>query len=71
MENIPDGPDAVDLTVVEEEGWVTWGGEEITTWVTVNGEVTTTVNTNGSRARNTLHDELEIVDVLVVEDQAC
>jgi hypothetical protein len=36
---LPDPPRAIDLCVVEEEGWVSWGCEKVSAWVTTNGEV--------------------------------
>ena len=36
---LPDPPCAVDLCVVQEEGGVSWGGEDVSTWVSADGEV--------------------------------
>jgi hypothetical protein len=36
---LPDPPCAVDLCVVEEEGWVSRGGEDVSAWITANSEV--------------------------------
>ena len=33
---LPAPPCAVDLGVVEEECWISWGGEEISTWVSTD-----------------------------------
>jgi len=42
---LPDPPCAVYLCVVKEEGWVSWGCENVTTWVTTNSEVAACVHT--------------------------
>ncbi len=36
---LPDPPGAVDLRVVEPEGWVSGGNEDVSAWVTADGEV--------------------------------
>jgi hypothetical protein len=42
---LPDPPCAVDLCMVEEEGWVAWGCENVSAWVTTNSEVAACVYT--------------------------
>jgi len=39
VEVLPDPPDAVDLRVVEVEGWVAGGDEEVAAWVAAEGVV--------------------------------
>jgi hypothetical protein len=45
--------------VVEEEGWVSWGCENVSAWVTTNGEVAACVYTTG--------EEMELVIVYLSE----
>jgi hypothetical protein len=40
---LPDPPGAVDLCVVEEEGGISWGDEDVSAWVTTDGEVASRV----------------------------
>jgi hypothetical protein len=44
---LPDPPRAVDLCVVKEEGWVSWRGEDVSTWVAADREVAACVYTAG------------------------
>lgn len=67
---LPDPPCSVDLRVVKVEGWVSWGGEDISAWVTADGEVSSSVDAEFSRCEVALHDGLEPVDVWIVVDQS-
>lgn len=40
---LPDPPCAVDLRVMKEESWVSWGGEDVSTGIASDGEVATSV----------------------------
>jgi hypothetical protein len=62
-------PSAINLSVVEEECWVSWGGEDVSTWVTTNGEVTSRVDTVEACGKVSLHGGLEVGDVGVLGDQ--
>ena len=66
---LPDPPGTIDLCVVKPEGWISRGGEDVSTWVTADGEVTAGVDTEDAVSEVTLHDCLEPVDVGVVGDE--
>jgi hypothetical protein len=66
---LPDPPGSVDLSVVKEEDRVSWGREDISSWVTSGDEVTGGVNTVLSAGKVTLHGGLEIGDGGVAVDE--
>lgn len=47
------------MCVVEEEGWVSWGCEKVSAWVTTNGEV--------AACMYTAVEEMELVTVYLSE----
>ena len=71
---LPDPPGTIDLSVVKPESWISWGDEEISTWVTTNGVVTGSVDTveallEHDTVNGTLHVVLEVDDGVVLGDQ--
>lgn len=71
---LPDPPGTIDLSVVKPESWVSWGDEEISTWVTTNGVVTGSMDTveaflEHNAVNGTLHVVLEVDDSVVLGDQ--
>lgn len=40
---LPDPPGTVDLCMVKEEGWISWGGENVSAWVSTDSKVATSV----------------------------
>ena len=65
---LPDPPRAVDLRVVQEEGWVTGRREEVAAWVAADGVVPTRVHAVHAVSEVTLHCVLEGVDVVILVD---
>jgi hypothetical protein len=66
---LPNPPGPVNLSVVEEEDRVSWGGEDISSWVTSADEVTSGVNTVLTVGKVSLHDSLEIRNSGVAADE--
>lgn len=68
VEDLPHPPDAVDHGVVQVEGRITRGGEEVAAGVTADRVVAAAVNANVARTGLALHLQLEVVDVLGLDD---
>lgn len=71
---LPDPPGTIDLSVVKPENWVSWGDEEISSWVATNGVVASSVNTieapiEHDTVNDTLHVFLEVDNGVVLGDQ--
>jgi hypothetical protein len=66
---LPDPPSAINLAVVKEECWVSWRGEDVSTWVATDGEVTSCVDAIEAGGKVTLHGSLEVGDVRVLGNE--
>lgn len=66
---LPDPPGAINLSVMEEECRVSWGSEDVSTWIATDGEVSGGVDSVETSGEITLHGGLEVGDVGVLDDE--
>jgi len=66
---LPDPPGAVDLCVVEEEGRVAGGREDVSAWVAADCEMSAGVHAVEAACEVALHPSLERADIFVVCDE--
>jgi hypothetical protein len=66
---LPDPPSSIDLSVVQEEVWVTRRGIEVTARIASNPKVTTSVYAKVTRWKITLHPVLEAENIGAIGDE--
>ena len=66
---LPNCPQTIDLSVMQIEGRITGAAEGVSAGIAIDSIVAAAVDTNTAGAWDTLHDHLEVIDIVVLEDE--